>query len=127
VTPRTEVTGSELRYMADIYEDSKGDYEILITIPAWRDGQQWVLWCPFCGALHRHGYVGDQDSLHRLSHCSDVPTGSYFLCPQPGKHPPRRPAYLADVARRARENKRRRVALAAMRALLPRSRRRRGG
>jgi hypothetical protein len=89
-------------YAVDVFVGPNDTFAIAVRVPAWHDGAaQWVVWCPYCGGLHRHGRTLN-DSLHRLGHCVYAEPASYCLTPIPGQHPKQRPTVLAGVALDAR-------------------------
>jgi hypothetical protein len=93
---------ASLPYVVDVFVGPDGRFAVAVRAPAWHDGAaQWAVYCPFCGALHRHGRRAN-DSLHRIAHCVYAEPGGYWLVPMPGQHPTRRPTILADVALAAR-------------------------
>ncbi|MFE4826295.1 hypothetical protein [Streptomyces sp. NPDC056672] len=53
-----------------------------VRVAAWRDDDQLVIDCPFCGREHRHGVGGpnrgDGDG-GRVPHCTESrPSGEYY-------------------------------------------------
>lgn len=96
------VDDTDRAYAIDVYLRPDGALEVVVNAAAWQERMtQWVVWCPFCGGLHRHGRV-ENDGETRVAHCVLVEPGSYALHPLTGPRPTRRPTVLAAVARMAR-------------------------